>query len=269
MTGLAQQQQALLDALFAMPNQYAIKIIAACAIDTGARGLKAYKTNGHMLAQRALAGAYPVVAQLLGDESFGDLARALWHAHPPVRGDVAQWGAALAEFVRTSPQLQDEPYLHDVATVEWALHRCATAANGAAELATLALLTTHDPDRLHLVLAPGCATVQSPWPVVSILNAHLEQSPSFAVVGQQLRDRLAQDAVVWRAGLRPCVREAVPGEAEFLQAVLHGKTLGPALDAAPTLDFGLWLPMAVQSSLVLSVVAQELAPESADMPVHP
>lgn len=269
MTGLAQQQQALLDALFAMPNHDAIKIIAACAIDTGARGLKAYQTNGHMLAQRALAGAYPVVAQLLGDESFGDLARALWHAHPPVRGDVAQWGAALAEFVRTSPQLQDEPYLHDVATVEWALHRCATAANGAAELATLALLTTHDPDRLHLVLAPGCATVQSSWPVVSILNAHLEQAPTLAAVGQQLRDALAQDAVVWRAGLRPRVREAVPGEAKFLQTLSQGKPLGPALDAAPILDFGLWLPMAVQTGLVLSVVAQELAADSTDMPVHP
>jgi hypothetical protein len=269
MTGLAQQQQALLDVLFAMPNHNAIKIIAACAIDTGGRGLKAYKANGHMLAQRALAGAYPVVAQLLGDESFGDLARALWYSHPPVRGDVAQWGAALAEFVRASPQLQDEPYLHDAATAEWALHRSATAANGAAELATLALLTTHDPDRLHLVLAPGCATVQSPWPVVSILTAHLEQSPSFAVVGQQLRDRLAQDAVVWRAGLRPRVREAVPGEEKFLHALLHGKFLGPALDAAPMLDFGAWLPMAVQTGLVLSVVAQELAPESADMSVHP
>jgi hypothetical protein len=257
-TGLAQQQQALLDGLFAMPNHDAIKIIAVCAVDTGARGLKAYQANGHMLAQRALAGAYPVVAQLLGDESFGDLARALWHAHPPVRGDVAQWGSALAEFVRTSPQLQDEPYLHDVATVEWALHRCATAANGAAELTTLALLTIHDPDRLHLVLAPGCATVQSPWPVVSILNAHLEQAPTLAAVGQQLRDALAQDAVVWRAGLRPRVREAAPGESDFLQALLRGKPLGPALDAAPMLDFGAWLPTAVQTGLVLSVVAAEI-----------
>jgi hypothetical protein len=65
------------------------------------------------------------------------------------------------------------------------------------------------------------------------------------------------------------VREAVPGEEKFLHALLHGKFLGPALDAAPMLDFGAWLPMAVQTGLVLSVVAQELAPESADMSVHP
>ena len=254
---LAQQQQALLNALFAMPNQDAIKNIAACAMDTGARGLKAYQTNGHMLAQRALDGAYPVVAQLLGAESFADLARALWHAHPPVRGDVAQWGDALADFLQASPQLQDEPYLHDVAALEWALHRCATAANGATDLETLALLTTRDPDQLRPVLAPGCATLQSRWPVVSILNAHLERAPTFAAVGQQLRDAVAQDAVVWRAGLRPRVREAAPGEVTLLQALLHGQPLGQALDAAPMLDFGLWLPMAVQTGLVLAVVAAE------------
>jgi hypothetical protein len=170
---------------------------------------------------------------------------------------VAQWGAALAEFVRTSPQLQDERYLHDVATAEWALHRCATAANGAAELATLALLTTHDPDQLRFVLAPGCATVRSLWPVVSILNAHLEQAPTFAAVGEQLRNAVTQDAVIWREVLRPRVREAVPGETEFLQALLQGQALGPALDASPMLDFGKWLPMAVPTGLLLSVVVDE------------
>ena len=268
MTGLAQQQQALLDALFSGSNLNATKTIAACAIDTGARGLKAYKSNGHALAQRALAAAYPVVGQLLGDESFGELARALWHAHPPVRGDVAQWGAALAEFLRASPQLQDEPYLHDVAILEWALHRCATAANRAADLATLALLTTHDPDHVRLVLAPGCVVAQSHWPVVSILNAHLEQVPTFAAVGQQLRDAVAQDAVVWRAGLRPRVREAAPGEAQFLQALLQGKPLGPALDVAGMLDFGTWLPMAVASGLLLSVVVDEPESETSGLGVR-
>ncbi len=260
MSLLAQQQQALLDALFAWPAQDAMKIVAAHAMDTGARGLKAYQTNGHVLAERALASAYPVVAQLLGGESFADLARALWHAHPPVSGDVAQWGEPLAVFLRESPQLQGEPYLHDVARVEWALHRCATAADRPADLTTLALLTTHDPAELGLVLAPGCAIVPSRWPVASLVNAHLEQAPSFDEVGQQLRGAVAQDAVVWRAGLRPRLREALPAEAGFLQALLQHTPLGPALDASPTLDFGQWLPMAVQTGLVLSFTLIEPTP---------
>jgi hypothetical protein len=254
MTRLARQQQVLLDALLTWPAEDAMKKIAAYATDTGARGLKAYQMNGHMLAERALLAAYPVLAQLLGGESFADLARALWHAHPPQRGDVACWGGDLADFVRSSAQLRDEPYLADVAQAEWALHQCGGASDCAPDLSTLALLTEQDPAQLGLLLAPGCAVVQSAWPVASLLTAHLYQTPSLATVGQQLRDGVAQDVVVWRAGLRPEVREAAPGEAAFLAALMRGCALSPALDASAALNFSTWLPAAVHSGLLLSVV---------------
>lgn len=257
MTTLARQQQALLDALLAWPTENAMKNIATYAMDSGARGIKAYQANGHALARRALCAAYPVVAQILGDESFGDLALALWHAQPPVCGDVARWGDGLAAFVQSSAQLQDEPYLGDVARAEWALHQCASAPDVAPDLSTLALLTTHDPAQLRLVLAPGCAVVRSVWPVASILTAHLEGSPSFQEVGVQLRALQAQDALVWRAGLRPSIRLAVVGEADALLHLLRGESLARALDGAPGLDFGRWLPQAVQSGLILSVNALE------------
>jgi hypothetical protein len=105
---------------------------------------------------------------------------------------------------------------------------------------------------LYFALAPGCTVVRSRWPVASILTAHTEQTPSFAELGQELRAGVAQDAVVWRSGLRPCVRLALPGEATLLAVLLQGATLAHALDAAPDLDFGAWLPNAVHSSLVLA-----------------
>ena len=258
MSTLAAQQQALLDALLAWPAGDATKKIADYAMDTRARGLKVYQANGHALAERALLAVYPVVAQLLGDESFADLARALWHARPPVRGDIACWGDTLAAFIQTSAQLQDEPYLPDVARAEWALHQCLGAPDLLADLATLALLTTHDPSQLHLVLAPGCAVLRSAWPIASILNAHLQASPSLQEAGAHLRAGVAQDAVVWRAGLRPRVRLVLAGEADSLEVLLGGGSLTQALEAqdgATALDFGQWLPMAVQSGLVLAVQA--------------
>ena len=100
MNSLAAQQQTLLKTLFEASARNAINLIAAYADSTGARGLKVYQTNGHMLAERALQAAYPVVVQLIGEESLAGLARAFWHAHPPQRGDLAQWGAELPEFVR-------------------------------------------------------------------------------------------------------------------------------------------------------------------------
>lgn len=253
MTALAQQQQALLNALFAWPDLGAINNVADCAVNTRARGLKAYQTNGHVLAERALRSAYPVVAQLLGEDSFSDLARALWHAHPPVRGDVAWWGMQLPAFLEGSADLADEPYLSDVATVEWALHRCATAPDAIADLGTFSLLASVEPTQLQLKLAPGSAVFFSSWPVGSILSAHLEQTPSFAEVGALLRVPVAQSTLVWRAGLRPRARLVVAGEDALLGAVLANQSLGYALAECGELDFSAWLPMAVQSGLVLGV----------------
>jgi hypothetical protein len=254
-SSLARQQQALLEALLAWPAEIAINSIAACAIDSRARGLKAYQAHGHMLAQRALLAAYPVVAQMLGDESFAELARALWHAQPPVHGDIACWGSGLAAFMQASEQLQDDPYLPDVARVEWALHQCSGASDRAADLSTLALLTTEDPASLTLVLAPGCAVVRSAWPIASMLGAHLGGEPSLQEAGAQLRAGVAQDVVVWRAGLKPRFRLAVDGEVGAVMALLRGESLDQALSLAPQLDFALWLPMAVQSGLLVSVQA--------------
>ena len=251
MTTLAEQQQALVEALFAWSAPNAIENIAACAIDSRARGLNVYQSNGHALAERALQGAYPVLAQLLGQDSFAELARALWHAHPPVRGDVALWGAQLPQLVAASADLQDEPYLADVATLEWALHCNATATDGVPDLSTLSLLTTVDPAQLVLCLAPGSAVLTSAWPVVSIVQAHREPGMALAEVGALVRQRVGQSAVVWRAGLKPSVRQALVGEAALLKSLLAHAALGDAVEGAADLDFAVWLPLAVQTGLVL------------------
>lgn len=256
MSTLAVQQQALLDALFEWPSLEASQRLTAHTRGAGsqhARGLMVYQSNGHFLARRALLAAYPVLAQMLGDESFADLARALWHAHPPQCGDTALWGGALSEFVRASKQLQSEPYLGDVAEVEWALHRCASAPDDEPDLDSLALLTTDDPKTLVLNIAPGVATVSSIWPLASLLLAHMEGSPSLAQVGAQLKNRLAQDVVIWRSGYQPKLRLALTGELPVLHALQAGKAVDVALQARPELDISVWLPLAVQTGLVLGV----------------
>ena len=256
MTTLALQQQTLLDALFDWPPQAAASRLALHAKGVGSdarRGLMVYQTNAHMLAERALRAAYPVLLQMVGDEGFADLARAFWHSHPPVRGDIAQWGELLEAWVRSSSQLQDTPYLSDVAQAEWALHRCATAPDRAPDLTTLSLLTTEDPQCLQLLLAPGVVSFRSDWPLASLLLAHLEGRPSLQAVGLELQRRTAQDVVVWRSGFQSSLRQALPSEVELLGALQSGMTLEPALACAVGLDFSQWLPLAVQTGLVLGV----------------
>lgn len=253
MTQLAQQQQALLAALFDPGQSDATITIAVSPGAFWARGINVYQANGHALALRALRAAYPVVAQLLGDESFEHLAQALWHHSPPRCGDAGRWGDTLEAFVRADAQLANVPYLADVAHVEWLLHISASAINGWADPASFSLLAQHDPADLQLRLAPGYALYRSAWPVVSIIQAHLQDSTPLEHVGALVRAGVGEEALVWRAGLHPQVRLAQAGEAAFLSALQCEPTLGAALAQSLELDVTRWLPMAVQTGLLLGV----------------
>lgn len=256
---LAAQQQALLQALLLPRHADAMKIIAAQACPTWAggqkyleRGLRAYRSNGHALAQRVLSAAYPVVAALMGEESFDGLSRHFWQNAPPARGDMAQWGEAFAAFIESLDELaREEPYLGDVARIEWALHIAATVADGRPDPGSLGLLQAVDPAALTLQLSPGASVLPSLFPVVSIVLAHAGETLSLQEAGERLRDRVAETALVWRQGLKPALRQAQPGEALLIGALLQGHSLAGALSAAPALDFTAWLGPAVHTGLLL------------------
>ena len=76
-----------------------------------------------------MAAAYPTLQQLFGVPAFAALARAYWHAEPPAAGDLACWGADLPAFVAQAEQLAAEPYLADMARLEWAVHQARSAAD--------------------------------------------------------------------------------------------------------------------------------------------
>lgn len=260
MSTLLASQQALLQALFGPVSGVdgLEKYIADNPIPTSARGLKSYQSNAHMLAERVLVAAYPVVTAILSPDSMGQLARALWHRHPPVRGDLARWGADLPGFIAASPQLAELPWLADVARIEWALHTAATAADApaSADLASLALLTTHDPDQLTLTLAAGTTCLALDWTATRIVLAHLAETEAVAELGDVWAVAQPEQALVWRPGPspmgRPLCRVAADGEAGLLASLQAGQSLLAALQDSP-LDWAAWLPQAIGEGLVLGV----------------
>lgn len=215
------------------------------------RGLQAYRANAGALAERALAAAYPTLQQLLGDESFAAMARAFWHRHPPERGDIATWGGHLAAFVADAEQLAEEPYLADVARLEWAVHGATNAADGESAPHGLERLADADPAQLRLLARPGTALVESRHPIVTIWQAHRAEATAdgdrFAAVRQAFAAGRAETALVWRQGLRVQVAALEPGDARFTTVVLAGHPLAAALAACPSpFDFTAWLVAALQ-----------------------
>ncbi len=245
MSALAASQRALLDALL-QPH--------APTDDTrrDATGLGIYRANAHAHAERTLASTYLVVRALLGDEAFHALARALWHRHPPPRGDLGEWGEALAAFIAGEPDLAALPYLGDVARTEWALHQAARAPEVPSDPAGFARLQDHDPDALHPRLAAGSWVLASHWPVLAIIDAHLHGEPGFDAVARRLRDGVREAVRVWRQGgrVRACAIDTTTAHFETL--LLCGHSLGQALHRVPV-DIEAWLTHAVRSGRLLGL----------------
>lgn len=251
----ARRQQALLQALqsgapLALPaGAMALPGRKADAV----AGLRAYRTNARAIAQRALVAAYPVLAQLLGEEAMAALARDLWQAHPPVRGDLAWFGAELPAWLPGVDELSDMPWLADVARLEWAVHTGHGAADAPEGGPNLHLLAEVDLDRLRVGFAPGSACVVSDWPVLTLWQAHQGQpgeAPDLRAAREALAAHRGEAAWVWRRGLRVELAPLDVAEAAFNAALLTGRPLGPALDQAlsrfPVFSFEHWLTRALR-----------------------
>lgn len=236
------------------------------------RGLQVYKANRAVLAERTLASTYPVMRQLIGEQSFTPLAQHFWQQHPPLRGDMGQWGAELPAFLEAAPQLAGEPFLGDVARIEWALHQAASALDAQVDAASFALLSGADdapPVSLcvTLALSPGTFTLASSFPVVSIINAHLLGQPTLAEAADLMRQGCCEHALVWRQGYKPRLRTLGEAEHNLIAAVQQGQALeaalGRALAIEPSFDFNTWLGHAVQTGLVTGAIRAVDAPYAA------
>jgi hypothetical protein len=213
-------------------------------------GLAAYRGNAQATAEKALTSTYPTVQALLGEEAMGVLARQLWHHHPPRMGDLTQWGQALPAWLAELPEVQDWPYLPDCARLDWARHNTELAADAEFESESLALLGEAEPAQLILQLRPGLAVIPSPWPIVSIFEAHRNEHDAADALGHVLSAPQAETAVVWRTHWRAEVSDLpapMVGWMLALSCTDHPPNLQILLDQAdPGFDLGKWLALALR-----------------------
>jgi Putative DNA-binding domain len=218
------------------------------------RARQAYVAHAHASSQQALAASFPTVQQLIGEDSFAQMARAYWYEWPPSRGDLAWLGENLPGFIERSAQLASEPYLADTARLDWALHCCEAASDAAPDLSTLGLLGELDPAQLQLHLVPGTALLESRHPIASIWLAHHQpanQEDPFAPVRAAMAEAQAERALVWRAPWRAQIRALNEADTAFVGALLSGASLGAAMQAAgSSWNFESWLLDAVPSGLI-------------------
>ena len=77
-----------------------------------------YRNNVHSALINALAAAYPVARQLVGEEFFRAMAGLYVQAHPPISPLISEYGSTFADFIQAFEPASSVPYLADVARLE-------------------------------------------------------------------------------------------------------------------------------------------------------
>jgi hypothetical protein len=194
----------------------------------------AYKNNVYGSLASALEAAFPVIADLAGEENLRFLAHKFIEAHPPRRAQLYLFGDEFAGFLEKLPTvLEDFPFLPDLARLEWAVNESYFAPDGEPMPAeALAAFAAENYGRLCLEPHPSVRLINSDWPIWHFWDAGgLPESQSDEPDEEDLI--LDGDAVLV---VRPRDQVEVvllsPGDLTFLSAVNQGTTLGEAAAGA-------------------------------------
>lgn len=189
-----------------------------------------YRNNTYASILEVLAGAFPTVRTLLGDGLFTRLVTAFVRNAPSRANHLLDYGAELPDFIALSEPLAAQPWLQDVARLDWARDAAYVAANAApVDPALLQGLTPDALMDLRLTLIPSATVLASDWPIHAIwMNA----------------ESFRADAVPQRSEhvlvARPAMQvETIPlhlAEHALLVTLRDGGTLGEAAMAAQETD---------------------------------
>lgn len=105
--------------------------------------------------------AYPVVRKLVGDEFFDGATRLFIKDNPPVSAYLYEYGAYFPAFLGDFEPAARLQYLHDVATLEWAVFRAIHAPDTQPlDSSRLAKIPPIDQPRIALVIHPSVSLLR-------------------------------------------------------------------------------------------------------------
>lgn len=169
----------------------------------------------------ALGEAYPAVRRLVGEDFFRAAAALFVRTHPPRSPVMLLYGAEFPDWIAAFPPAGGLPYLPDVARLERAWLEAFHAADAEPiDGAQLAAIPAARVAAVRFRPHPSLRLVASIHPIVSLR------------AGSPANLAAAETAVVARPGVEVSVRDAAPGEATLLAALLRGAPFGALAEVA-------------------------------------
>lgn len=217
-----------------------------------------YRNNVQGSLINALADAYPVVRQLVGDEFFRAMAAVHVQTSAPHSPVMSGYGADLADFIESFEPASSLPYLADVARLE----RLRTVAYHAADAHSLgheqiaaAMADPQSLDGLCVTFHPSVRLLDSAFAIVAIWVAHQTDMTLAEIDTNQ-----GQCALVLRNGLEVEVFALDPGAFSFIRNLHNGQPLGQALAGAPTFDVAQTLALLISHGAITRLHHDKVSP---------
>ena len=168
MLSLRELQSAFAGEIFREAEGQASTVICANGL-SGARRLQIYRNNMFASLTDALRSIYPVIERLVGEQFFPYAANRYICRHPSTSGNLHDFGAAFADFLKTFEPTAALAYLPDVAALEWAYHCVFHAAeHPGIDLTALRQVPEARYESLKFRLHPAARLLASNYPVLKI-----------------------------------------------------------------------------------------------------
>ncbi len=180
----------------------------------------------------ALAGLYPALHALVGEEAFTELVRAHAAAHPPEDGRLTHYGTEMASFLRGWPAAEEMPWLADIAELEEAGFAVFRAADRPPlDPRRLAGLAEDEAATLRFELGPHVRLVASSWPILSLYRFALGRLVLSDAQAARLLEREGERVLVVRIDDEARFVGLEPAMHAFLRSLADGAPLADAISA--------------------------------------
>lgn len=155
--------------------------------------LAIYQNNVRGALQKTLALTYSVCCKILGENYFKQLARMYIKNHPSRHYDLNGYGEFFADFLQIQCQQQSElqnfPYLSDLAKLEWLYQQIYYAADaGKFDFTAFAELTDQQQVQSQFQLTPCLQFMCSDYPVLSIWQVNQLESNQQQTLSSQVEN---------------------------------------------------------------------------------
>jgi hypothetical protein len=217
--------------------------------------IEVYRNNYRGNLHDALAGAYPVIKQLVGDDFFRLLALRFIGQYPSRSANLHHYGAEMADFVANFESAKELVYLSDVAALEWACHTAYFADSETLfDLGRLAQMPPELYPDLIFRVNPSARIVRSRYPINAIWQAHQPGIDSDFHIDLNSGHCIA---LVCNKENWVQILELSDGEAEWLQLIQAETSLGAStaatLEHYPDFDLQATLLKLVMKNILIDV----------------